>query len=183
MVVAAAGGLAYPFVVYFGLAVVPPAALLLVGLGLIAARMVGMRRLEGSTVWLIAFAVAGLALVGLLAAVPQMAVKAYPVAVSLAVAAVFALSLRFPPTVIERLARISEPDLPPEGVAYTRRVTQIWVAYLVANAAISTATALWGSMDQWTLWNGLLSYLGMGTLFCGEFLLRRRIRRRYQVGP
>jgi len=104
-------------------------------------------------------------------------VKAYPVAVSLAAAAVFALSLHFPPPVIERIARLTEPDLPPKGVAYTRRVTEVWVGFLLLNASISAATAVWGSLDQWTLWNGLLSYLAMGALFAGEFVVRQRVRR------
>ncbi|HLN22604.1 MAG TPA: hypothetical protein VK558_01320, partial [Patescibacteria group bacterium] len=106
-----------------------------------------------------------------------LAVKAYPVAVSLAVAGVFGLSLVYPPTVVERLARLSEPDLPPQGVAYTRKVTLVWVLFLLANAGVSTATALWGSLAQWTLWNGLLSYVAMGTLFAAEFMIRRRVRR------
>ena len=54
---------------------------------------------------------------------PVIAARAYPVAISLAMAAIFAASLRHPPTIVERIARLSEPDLPPEGVAYTRQVT------------------------------------------------------------
>ena len=30
---------------------------------------------------------------------------------------------------IERIARLQHPDLPPEGVVYTRRVTQIWCVF------------------------------------------------------
>ena len=69
-------------------------------------------------------------------------------AISLAVATIFAASLRFPPTVIERIARLTEPDLPPEGVIYTRKVTVVWVAFLLVNAAISLWTALCGSLEQ-----------------------------------
>ncbi|HEY1723641.1 MAG TPA: hypothetical protein VGG27_20525 [Magnetospirillaceae bacterium] len=178
---AAVGGLAYPFLVYFGITVIPPAALLLVALILIAARIVSLSRLVGSRWWLAAFGVAALGLIGLLAAAPALAVKAYPVAVSLAVAAVFALSLVFPPTLIERIARLTEPDLPPEGVIYTRKVTWVWVFFLIGNAIISIATALYGSLEQWTLWNGFLSYIAMGALFSGELVVRRVVRRRHQV--
>jgi uncharacterized membrane protein len=88
---------------------------------------------------------------------------------------VFAVSLRYPPTIVERIARLREPDLPPAGVAYTRQVTRVWVGFLLANAAVSFWTARWGSLDQWALWNGLLSYLAMGALFGGEYLVRRMV--------
>jgi uncharacterized membrane protein len=178
LILAVFGGLAYPPIVYFGLSVVPPAVLVLVGLGLIGLRLAGVRRLAQSRAWILAFLLAAIGLVALLALSPRLAAMAYPVAVSLCVAGVFALSVRFPPTVIERFARIVEPDLPPEGVAYTRKVTVVWVIFLLSNAAISAAAALWGSLAQWTLWNGLLSYIAMGLLFGGEFLVRRVIRRR-----
>jgi uncharacterized membrane protein len=95
----------------------------------------------------------------------------------LALATIFGASLRFPPTVIERIARLTEPDLPPEGVVYTRKVTAVWVGFLLVNAAISLWTVLWGSLEQWALWNGLLSYLAMGILFTAEYLVRRVVRR------
>jgi uncharacterized membrane protein len=177
LVLTVAGSLGYPFLVYFNRGSVPPAALVLVGLGLIGLRMLGMRRFAQASRWLVAFALAGCGLVLLLAWTPDMAARAYPIAISLTVAAVFALSLRFPPSVVERIARLSEPDLPPKGVAYTRRVTGVWVAFLLINAVISAATALWGSLNAWTLWNGFLSYIAMGLLFAGEYLVRLRMRR------
>jgi len=78
---------------------------------------------------------------------------------------------------IERFARIREPDLSLGGQIYTRRVTQVWTGFLVANSAIAAATAVWGTVEQWTLWNGLISYLLMGGLFIGEIALRRFVRR------
>ncbi|OIR10097.1 hypothetical protein GALL_80250 [mine drainage metagenome] len=171
------GGLAYPFLVYLSLGRVPPALPVLAGLTLIGLRMLGLRRLAEARRWLAAFALAGTALAALLFWRPALAARCYPIAISLAVAAVFALSLRFPPSVVERIARLREPDLPPEGVRYTRRVTALWVGFLLCNAAISAATALWGSLAAWTLWNGLLSYLAMGLLFAGEILVRRRVRK------
>ncbi len=45
----------------------------------------------------------------------------YPVAVNLGLLAVFGYSLFHPPTVVERLARLREPELPPPAIAYTRR--------------------------------------------------------------
>lgn len=168
--------MAYPLLVWFGVASVPPAVFVLIGIACIGVRVMGTRRLVRSPSELIAFVLAALLLAVLLAVSPGVAARAYPVAISLAMAAVFAASLRYPPTIVERIARLSEPDLPPDGVVYTRQVTRVWVGFLLANAAISLWTALWGSLDQWALWNGLLSYLAMGALFAGEVLVRRRIR-------
>lgn len=175
-VLAGAGALAYPFLVWFGISSMPPAAFVLIGIGCIGARMIGTRRLARSPAEIIAFLLTAILLAALLVVSPVIAARAYPVAISLAMAAVFAASLRYPPTIVERIARFSEPNLPPEGIIYTRQVTRIWVAFLLANATISLWTAVWGSLDQWTLWNGLLSYLAMGALFCGEYLVRRRVR-------
>ena len=58
----------------------------------------------------------------------------YPVAVNALMLAVFSGSLFAKQTVIERLARLQHPDLPPEGVLHTRRVTQIWCTFFIFNA-------------------------------------------------
>ena len=146
--VAGAGAVAYPFLVWFGRTKVPPAGFVLIGVACIAARMIATRRLVRSPVEVTVFLLAAAMLVGLLAVSPTLAARSYPVAISLAVATIFAASLRFPPTVIERIARLTEPDLPPEGVIYTRKVTVVWVAFLLVNAAISLWTALCGSLEQ-----------------------------------
>jgi uncharacterized membrane protein len=122
---------------------------------------------------------AGLAVLAVLD--PPWGARAYPVVMSLAACGAFASTLFQPPSLVERIARLREPDLPPRGVRYTRHVTQVWVGFLAANAAVAAATVAWGSLAQWTLWNGLLSYLLMGALFAGEMVVRRRVRRR--AGP
>jgi uncharacterized membrane protein len=78
--------------------------------------------------------------------------------------------------VIERIARMMDPDLPPEGVRYTRRVTWVWVGFFCFNGLLSAALTLWAPLHWWTLYNGLIAYLLMGVLFVGEWLLRRRVR-------
>ena len=99
-------------------------------------------------------------------------VKFYPVLVSVGLLCVFLWSLRFPPTVIERLARLKEPDLPPFGVVYTRNVTRLWCGFFAINAGIATAT-VYADDWIWTLYNGFISYLLMGLLFVGEWLFRQ----------
>jgi uncharacterized membrane protein len=104
--------------------------------------------------------------------------KLYPVLVNGGLLLLFALSLRFGPPVVERLARLREPQLPPAAVVYTRRVTQVWCGFFVFNGGMALATALWASERVWALYNGLFSYVLIGALFAGEWLLRQRVRAR-----
>lgn len=108
-----------------------------------------------------------------------LAVKLYPVMVSLVLLGVFGYSLWHPPSVVERLARLQEPDLPPQAVRYTAQVTQVWCVFFLANAVVSLATACWGTDAQWALYNGLLSYVLMGLLMAVEWCVRQRVRRRH----
>jgi len=173
----AAGGVAYPFLVYSGMSFLRPSLLVVIALTLIGLRLLAMRG-AGRRPWMIGLVAATTVLVMLLALNPDLAVKAYPVVISLAVAGIFGSSLIWPPSIVERIARRREPDLPPEAIAYTRGVTQVWFGFLLANAAIAAALGLWGSLQQWTLWTGLISYLLMGTLFLGELAWRHLIRSR-----
>jgi uncharacterized membrane protein len=104
--------------------------------------------------------------------------KLYPVLVNLALLGVFAYSLIFPPSMIERFARIREPDLPAEAIGYTRRVTRVWCVFFFVNGAFAFITALWASPAIWTLYNGLIAYLMMGLLFGGEYFTRWHFKKR-----
>lgn len=100
----------------------------------------------------------------------------YPVAVSLVMLLLFGGSLFSSMPLVERLARLREPQLSPAAVRWTRRVTQIWCLFFVFNGSVATATCLAGNLHWWTLWNGMISYLLMGVLMASEWLLRQRIR-------
>ena len=103
----------------------------------------------------------------------------YPVLVNGAFFTAFAYSLIVPPSTIERLARLQDPNLPPAAIAYTRRVTQVWCVFFALNGAIALYTALFSSMAQWSLYNGFLAYLLMGFLFAGEYCARCYFKRRH----
>lgn len=106
-------------------------------------------------------------------------VKLYPVMVNAGLLILFVWSLFKPPSMIERLARLKEPDLPPRAVAYTRRVTQVWVAFFLVNGSIALGTALWADQAIWTLYNGVVAYVLIGLLFGIEWLVRQRFKRKF----
>ena len=162
----------YPFAVYLAIGRLEPRWLALLLVALAALRGFAAR----GRIWLVAAAVA--VVLALFASVENSVVplKLYPLVVNLTLLAAFALSLRYPPTVAERFARLTHPDLPPSGVAYTRRVTQVWCFFFLANGSMALATALWASDAIWALYNGMIAYLLIGALFAGEWLVRRRVR-------
>ena len=102
----------------------------------------------------------------------------YPVAVNLILLTLFATSLKSEQSLVERLARLQDPELSPRAVRYTRKVTQAWCLFFIGNGTLAAASALYGDLKLWTLWNGLLSYLALGVMFGGEYLLRQRLQAR-----
>ncbi|MDI4635512.1 hypothetical protein J7U46_20780 [Pelomonas sp. V22] len=168
---------AYPLIVYFSLGHVEPRylALLLLVLGGLRWMAGGAQVLQGR--WL---ALAALLLAGSTALLnASLPLKLYPVLVNLVLLLVFAMSLVRGPSMVERIARLQDPNLDAHGQAYTRRVTEVWCAFFVLNGGIALATALWASAETWALYNGLIAYLLIGALMGGEWLLRRTLRARH----
>lgn len=170
--------LVYPLTIYFGLQLLEPryVAMVLAAALLLRWRRSAGRFLAGLTAvhFGVIAALAGLAALTMLTN-SELLLRLYPAAMSLGFLLLFGLSLRHPPSMIERFARLQEPDLPPAGVRYTRRVTQLWCGFFVVNGAIALWTACYASRATWELYNGLIAYLLMGLLFAGEWLVRRRL--------
>ena len=166
-------GLAYPFAVYLGLEHLSPRLFALFLGALWLARIFSGKQTPLSRT-LATIALLFCLLLGL-AGEPAL-LRWYPVLISLALLGLFAGSLCSGMPIIERLARLSEPELPPAAVRYTRQVTWVWVGYFVVNASIASGLALWAPLSWWTLYTGLIAYLLMGLLFAGEWLVRQRIR-------
>lgn len=161
----------YPAAVYFGLQYLQPRLIALILAALLLLRLALLR-----TDWSKPLLLAGVAYAGFAVWSNQaIALRFYPALVNAAMLTIFAASLFYPPTIVERLARLQQPDLPEQGVLYTRRVTQVWCGFFVVNGAIATVTALWSSFQVWSLYNGLIAYLLMGLLFVGEYWLRQRV--------
>jgi uncharacterized membrane protein len=166
-------GLLYPFAVYFGIEHLSPRLFASVLGGLWLARALTSDKRPGNRL-LAAVALCFCALLWLLDS-PGL-LRWYPVLINLALLTLFGLSLKFGPPVIERIARLTDPQLPPSGVRYTRQVTWVWIGFFIFNASLATALTLWAPLAWWTLYNGLIAYLLMGLLFAGEWLVRQRIR-------
>lgn len=169
--------LAWPFLVGFGLThsslhwLLPLMALLLL------LRLRQARQKRGPMRYMIQ----SVALAGIALCTASVVLKAhqwlllYPVVVNMVMLAVFGGSLWTAMPLVERLARLREPNLPPEGVRYTRVVTRVWCGFFILNGSVALFTVLHGDMRLWTLWNGMIAYGLMGTLMATEWLVRQRV--------
>lgn len=112
----------------------------------------------------------------LLAGQTELALLYYPVWINAGLLLLFGWSLFFPPTVIERVARLMEGDLPESGVRYTRKVTQVWCLFFLLNGSVAAWLAWYGNWQWWLWYNGAASYGLMGLLMGAEWLVRRQVK-------
>lgn len=163
--------LLYPPAIYFGSDYLPAPVLAILLLPLLLLRGSGGIAVSR---WLIPGVL--LLVVAAIASNAVLPLKLYPLLMNVVFLVVFASSLRYPPPIIERIARMREPNLSPTGVAYTRRVTQVWCGFFIVNGTLALFTTLWASDKMWFWYNGVIVYVLMGTLFAGEWLVRQRVR-------
>lgn len=166
---------AYPFVVYWGL---NRGELFWVILFLLAVTLLQAVIKKTALSWICAtvMLILGGASYFYTNAIP---IKFYPVVVNAAWLLFFATSLAGVPA-IERFARLKHPDLSPSAQRYCRRVTICWCFFFLVNGAIAADSALFRSLQWWTLYNGLISYGLIGAMFAGEFLVRRWVQAKDQ---
>jgi len=177
--------LGYPFLVYFGLRHFGARGLALALIVLATARLavVGRKLPASPLLTILLLSSMAVALTGLLVLVSGAPdhLRFYPVVVNFAMLLLIEVTLLRPPTMVERLARLREPHLPPGAVGYTRKVTEVWCGFFLLNGSIALYTARFADVEVWTLYNGLIAYLLMALLFAGETLVRRRVRHRRQA--
>lgn len=101
-------------------------------------------------------------------------ILATPVATNVVLLISFGITLRkgsMP--MIERFARLQEKELDDHKQAWCRMWTWIWCTFFIVNGTTAALLALYADMKWWALYNGLLCYALIGSLFATEWLLRR----------
>jgi uncharacterized membrane protein/acyl-CoA synthetase (AMP-forming)/AMP-acid ligase II len=104
--------------------------------------------------------------------------KLYPVLMNLVMLGAFGLTLFVPPPVIFRFAVLADKSIPGSLAEkrierYCRNVTAVWCGFFILNGGIAAWTVLSGSDTFWSVYNGGVSYILMGILFAGEFVVRK----------
>lgn len=169
--------LLYPVLIYFGLNYFSPSQLGLFFLALFTIRIIFAKTKSKTARWQMIFTVA---IGGTLAALTWLFDSKeyllwYPVGLNIAFFLIFASSIIFPPSVIEQIARVLHKEFEESAIVYTRNVTIIWTIFFAVNGIVSAWTVLHGSMEVWTLYNGLISYVVVGLILGIELLVRKYI--------
>ncbi len=139
--------------------------------------LVGLRvlRTDRTHLWPILrmpLAIMALLLIGV-ATNSQLYIKAMPVLINLVLLVSFGSSLRGEMPMVERFARMQDPDLTPEKCAHCRQVTWAWCVFFVLNGATAGILAVAAPVSWWATYTGGIAYALMGLMFAGEYGLRR----------
>ncbi|MGL5667506.1 MAG: hypothetical protein ACRDD9_15400, partial [Shewanella sp.] len=147
--------IAYPVAVYLGLNYLPAGTIALVLCLLLVMRLM-LQKQKVKT--LVLPLLVGIALTaGSFVAKRSDWLLYYPVVINLTMLALFSYSLYQGPSMIERLARLKEPDLPDEAIGYLKKVTLLWCGLFILNGTVAAYTAAYTSLATWTLYNGLIA--------------------------
>lgn len=169
----------YPFIVYFGIQVLPPSFFGLVLVVLLAMRY-GVLQPEERPVLLPILLV--FMTYAILTAVLQSTrmLLYYPVLVNLCLCSVFVISLRRNDPLLLRIVRARGMPVSKHGPRYLARLTGVWAGFFAANGLLSLWTTTL-SLATWTLYNGLISYFLIGVMVTAEWLFRGHYKRRMGV--
>lgn len=110
-------------------------------------------------------------------------VLAMPVLINAALLLTFGASLRGEMPIIERFARMQDPDLTPPKVAHCRQATVAWCVFFVLNGAVAGVLALAAPLRWWATYTGGIAYALMGLMFAGEYVIRAYRFRDYGAFP
>ncbi len=172
---------AYPIAVYFGLTRFSTRGfglvLLLLLLPGLLTKLSKARREDVFVVLRLPLSVMALVVLGVLLD-DRRFMLALPVLINLALLLQFAGSLRSTP-MVERFARMQDPNLGMPQVRYCRTVTHVWCVFFAINAGISLSLALVADLSVWALYTGLIAYLLIGVVATAEYIVRKARFREY----
>ncbi|MGH8222880.1 MAG: hypothetical protein ACREQZ_07885 [Woeseiaceae bacterium] len=171
----------YPFIVYFGLSHFPPSFFGLMLLVLVASRYGVLQAGERPVLLPVIAVFAAYAVAASLLGSATMLLY-YPALVNGCLCAVFLNSLRQGEPLLLTVVKARGWPISRHGPTYLYWLTAVWAGFFVLNGMISLWT-VGQPIETWTLYNGFLSYLLIAVLAVGEWLFRRRFKRRMGVEP
>lgn len=98
--------------------------------------------------------------------------KLYPVLMNTLIGIGFAFSLYKTP-LVTIFAKKMGYELSPEVIIYTRKATIAWTVFMFLNMFCSLITVFLSDFI-WILYNGFISYVLIGLMFTGEYIIRQR---------
>lgn len=171
--------IAYPFLIYFGLSVLPPSFFGLVLLVLLGLRFGVLLPQERKLFVPVLLIFLGYAVSTVYFDNAQLLLF-YPAFVNFTLFLVFANSLRDEEPILLRIVRARGYAISDHTPQYLFWLTAIWAGFFILNGLVSIWTSTL-SMQAWTLYNGLISYFIVAILGVGEWLFRRYYKKRVGV--
>ncbi len=166
----------YPIIVYFGLNFLPPSFFGLILVAILAMRFGVLLPAERLVLLPVLMVLLAYAITTMILDSTSMLLF-YPALVNFILCVVFANSLRYEEPFLLRIVRARGVATSKHTPRYLYRLTALWAGFFALNGMISIWTSTL-SMEAWTLYNGLISYLVVAILIGGEVLFRRRYKKR-----
>lgn len=169
--------IAYPVAVFYGLTHLGARAVSVMVLGALVPGLAWrFRRADRATFWsVVRLPIAILMLViGGIATDDGRFVLALPVLINGVLLLEFGATLRAGATpMIERFARMQEPELDAAKQRHCREWTGAWCAFFLVNGATAASLAALAPLWWWTVYTGAIAYALMGLMFAAEYTHRR----------
>jgi len=167
---------AYPFIVYFGISVLPPSFFGLILIVLLALRF-GVLLPDERALYLPVLLVFLVYAIATVVFDSDRLVLIYPALVNFTLFLVFAGSLRTRETILFRLVKARGLVMSDHTPLYLYRLTGVWAVFFALNGLVSVWTSTL-SIQAWTLYNGLISYFIIAILGSGEWVFRHYYKKR-----
>lgn len=103
----------------------------------------------------------------------------YPTLVSYGFLALFSFSLTGEKSAVEKIASLSvkKEEITDSFKLYCRRVTIAWCIFMFLNGTAALCLAFLAEREIWMIYTGFISYILMGLMFAGEYLIRIHVRK------
>jgi len=173
----------YPVAIWMGLTYLSTRTVGIMVLALVtplaALRLRGADRSTFWSVLRIPLVIMSLIVLGIVLDDPRY-VLAMPVLINLTLLLTFGVTLIGKSTpMIERFARMQDPNLSPAQVAHCRQFTGVWVGFFILNGGAALLLGLFAPLAWWATYTGLIAYGLMGLLFALEYIVRKARFRDY----
>lgn len=173
----------YPVAIWMGLTYLSTRTVGILVLALVtpiaALRLRGADRTTFWSVLRIPLVIMSLIVLGIVLDDPRY-VLAMPVLINLTLLITFGATLiGHAMPMIERFARMQDPNLSAAQAAHCRQFTGVWVGFFVVNGSIALLLGLFAPLAWWASYTGLIAYILMGMLFALEYIVRKARFRDY----
>jgi len=169
--------LVYPFIVFTSIERIGPATLSIVLFCLLVARVIIRRRFKDPEQYVQLMLVGSLCLMAAWNE-SEILLRFYPVAMNMAFSLFFFYSLTKEVTLIEKFAQYFVKNPEPYQRQYMRGLTKAWAILLLVNAGVAAYTACCTSLEIWTFYNGVISYVLFGLFSLAELINRHFYEKR-----